>query len=85
MNGTEKQIEWAEKIRAEWIANLLASIPDSHRPQAAAMIRGEIAAPGDMDIICKIYAVSDAKWWIDNRHHTGRTLARAVASGKVNI
>ena len=58
IDGTEKQIAWANKIRREAVSHVCAAI----RPEAAPMIQERL----DM--------LLDARWWIDNRDelHTAR-------------
>ena len=56
MVGSEKQIKWAEDIKANTIAAITSKFPDK---------KGTAEAKVAIQTACD--AVSDAKWWIDNR------------------
>ncbi len=68
LDGTEKQVVWANKIRKELIegverfVDLAKAMPED--PEADYIFRAHRW----------ILKQSKAAWWIDRRQHTGRTL-----------
>lgn len=79
LTGSEKQIAWAEKIRAELIPAIETYISADPRcaanPAAGAAIKLIL-----MDTLC---FQSKASWWIDRRGNVIQTLTDiTAASGK---
>jgi hypothetical protein len=74
--GSEKQIAWAETIRAEWIANVRRMMADHEKKFAR---RDEMEAKGvpadvldEIDMVTRQIAAeltgqTSAAWWIDHR------------------
>lgn len=63
LNGSEKQVAWAEKLRAgrmEKVSELLAEI-------------SWFSAEQSQQIMDKLASVDSAKFWIDNRDYVGST------------
>lgn len=58
IDGTEKQIKWANKICMEAVAHVCAAL----RPEGIPMVQE------------RLNTLTDARWWIDNRDelHTAR-------------
>lgn len=81
LTGTEKQIKWAEDIRAEFTRKFeilreeYASL--AKRAIAAGKATEEIAEQGRQKLEGQITAAlsqSDAKFWIDNRNDNSREI-----------
>ena len=63
MNGTEKQVKWAEGIRQEaieWVGRNIQILKESGLPDDYAKDLQE-------KVSALIEGKQDAKWWIDNR------------------
>lgn len=80
MKGSEKQIAWAQQIRAEFLTEMNAMLDWAKSdPQALRdMEIGQDAVANAETIIRGIEAVDQAPWWIDNRD---RLLAAAERIG----
>lgn len=67
MKGSEKQVAWAESIKAEAQGYLKGLCSD-----AAQAFDQMGATARDQQLVLSMYevvdAIDDAKWWIDNRH-----------------
>lgn len=57
LDGTEKQVAWAKKIRASFIEETLPRIPD-----------GELGKTAQECLVASINEMANSKWWIDNRN-----------------
>lgn len=66
--GSEKQVAWAEKIRAEKLAGLRERFPQ---------MGGD---PLGAKVLAAIEAKADARYWIDARSLTAREIVRAAAA-----
>lgn len=64
LNGSAKQIAWAETIRAKAIKGLTKLI-ETKRESGAP----EEAINGGLRILCEMKSQTEASWWIDNREH----------------
>lgn len=62
MKGTEKQVKWAEDIKAHWTDAAEKVLASLVLPLAKPEAAGEVA-----DTIANIKTIDDASWWIDNR------------------
>jgi hypothetical protein len=68
LRGSEKQIQWAEKIRAKWVEeghekiekNLIDAIIPVTKPEYQEKVA---------EIVENIKNIDSAKWWIDNRSY----------------
>lgn len=69
MIGSQKQIEWATKIQAEYIRDVRKQ---QEQNTAAATKAGQIEQWNAVmsDVVAQAEARQDAAWWIDNRQHT---------------
>lgn len=56
LTGTEKQVKWANDLRAEFISKVKAGIPATEDGQKALALLMEA-----------VNEKTEAKWWIDNR------------------
>lgn len=70
MKGTEKQVEWAEDIKAKITANNFGMETITKVGQKA---------------IDYISSIDDAKFWIDNRDKLGVHLLQDIAKGRLRI
>jgi hypothetical protein len=66
MQGTDKQIAWAEQIRTAFIADV-RTMEQQQAARAAAAGQGAEWAATVSGIIAQAEAQNDAAWWIDNR------------------
>lgn len=72
LTGTEKQVAWAESIRA----HIMKELDDE---LAAGLAAGEqITEEGQM-LIDTLMAQTEARWWIDARHFSIRSLMELLA------
>lgn len=72
LTGTEKQVAWAESIRARIMKELDDEL-------AAGLAAGEqITEEGQM-LIDTLMAQTEARWWIDARHFSIRSLMELLA------
>lgn len=73
MNGTEKQIEWAQAIKAglieRWQKGLtaMAFVPSRHRKNPEFMARHEAKLARQRAILATAEEQQAATFWIDNR------------------
>lgn len=69
LTGTEKQVAWAETIRAEKMVALNQLIADMEqyiaKPESSESQRKALRL--GIKIVQKVQAVDNAVWWIDNR------------------
>lgn len=86
LNGTEKQIKWAEEIRKEAIESvneltneMISKYPEDKKEAAETMVK---------TIIDKLCSISDCNFWISNRNYSnyaeylmGQTDRIEVAAG----
>lgn len=70
LQGTEKQIAWANKIRKEIIDEAQVIIEKSKVDPAT----DEATMAKLNRVFASICAQSQAKWWIDHKSETGRSL-----------
>ena len=72
LNGSEKQVAWAEDIRTSIVANL-----DAHVARMSHVYDGEkyaeFVAKFDETFFGGLRKVEDAKWYIDHRWFTKLT------------
>jgi hypothetical protein len=68
--GSDKQVAWAQKIRAQFLAKV-----DGMAPAPAAL------ADQAQAVIAQLRARGDAKFWIDNRDKAAIDLLRMIANG----
>lgn len=66
MNGSEKQIQWATKIRAQFIADVQAE-QERQQPRADKAGQGEQWRATMAQVVALAEAQDSAAWWIDNR------------------
>ena len=59
--GSEKQVHWAEALRAQAIAAVDKLIAD----------KGLTLSAEQQTIIDRLKNHTDARWWIENRHYAG--------------
>ncbi len=67
MTGSEKQVLWADGLRAQWIADMTARIPANHWAIDDLVKALNMAADTQ----------TDAKWWIENQGAHDRLLSAA--------
>ena len=74
LTGTERQVPWAQTIRADQIA---AAVDDINgNPRITDAVRGDV-----IKLITEILLrQTSAAWWLDNRRLRGVELARKVAT-----
>jgi hypothetical protein len=82
LTGSDKQVAWATEIRAklvgDWNDHLIRGRSEyAGRPELA-----EIEANA-AKIAAVLNAKTDARFWIDARHHTQRSFADALLDGKI--
>lgn len=90
--GSEKQIKWADSIRAEKLLQLrqvrITSIAAADAAVRAGKGTAEQAAAGlvEFDRLAeKVTGQTAAKWWIDNRFEHVEVLMQSVAmAGRLN-
>lgn len=70
MTGSDKQIQWATKIQAEYIREV-EKWGRSNADEAAKAGQGEQWAAVIAGMVQQAQAETRAAWWIDNRAHTG--------------
>ncbi len=95
MNGTEKQIEWATKIKAEATVELARVLREFEERFQTAKASGEmdkvkLQAASAMvedyrDILEKVLNKNDSKWWIDNRTRLSRHIFADIRNGEVKL
>lgn len=94
LHGTEKQIAWAEALRAETVAQLDQvaallqgeSLPEDMNPAKALVVRQAAASAvrkrvdaGTWLVFCELVASQDrASWWIDTRQMAPDQLLEAL-------
>jgi hypothetical protein len=71
LQGSEKQVAWAETIRMKAIAEAEAAIART----ATTPERQEQVAP----LLAKLKAQDQARWWIDSRSKSGIELLKGMA------
>lgn len=69
MTGSQKQIEWATKIQAEYIQDVRDMQARNAKPAEKAGQLTQWNATMD-DVIAQAETKQEAAWWIDNRQHT---------------
>ena len=79
LNGSEKQIAWAESLRNDKIKELVMRLHhdqgvDCEKILALFIPQGNVPMTGAMALVGKI----EAKWWIDNRKLTTKQLIIAA-------
>ena len=83
MNGTEKQIKWAEQIKEKTLNTEIVKKVIEHAQKNEL---NKITA-GNIDELKKFVAhlenCDDAKWWIDNRE-IGKLDIKGIAIGGLN-
>ncbi len=77
LNGSEKMISWAEKIRAELInkVNYLKESLTFKDDDAKALSDKAFEA-----FFAKWHNATEAKWWIDNRRMNVRDISNQIAA-----
>ena len=79
LTGTEKQITWAEQIRAKML--LAGEIDQIHRLATAAEAKNPAQADAVRRAIEIVRDETSAAWWIDRRDSNLRTIVVTVAKG----
>ena len=88
MNGTEKQIEWATKIKATWHNQIVAELADAQARVADKSMPSEwaeVAATLYAKTAARFDAVKNAKTFIDNRNFDVRGAFQTEAAKLYNI
>ena len=62
LNGSPKQIAWAEKIRCDRISELVRDYPKTDKDRAASILNLK----------------TSASWWIDNRYYDVRAIINMI-------
>ena len=70
MTGSEKQVEWANKIYIDIIAGLCNMV-------TGKMHNDNVKRQYDM-IVAKLQTVKDAKFWIDNRNNNFQVIYKSL-------
>lgn len=87
MSGTEKQVAWANDIKARKMADFQDLAAEFERLASAGLAAGK-ATPAQteagraklMNAIAKAEAIEEARFWIDNRATVARYILRDLAS-----
>lgn len=85
MNGSEKQIKWAEDIKERFAQETLGN--KEIREENLDYMREN--NPNNYAAYMKIMGVEDAAWWIDNRRHLQsevnnlKHIRRMIESGRI--
>lgn len=76
LTGSDKQVAWAESIRAAKLAELaqLRSLVETNAAKNPALAEQMLAA------IDSAATQTTAAWWIDRRDHSAQTIARELFS-----
>lgn len=69
VTGTEKQIKWADSIKANKITDIFILLT---QPGHSA-IEGKI-----MEYCDTLNAINDAKFWIDNKNNTAKNILKEI-------
>ena len=77
LDGSEKQVAWARKIRAEKIATI-SKIIAKYSDKAALQGEQEKFDSHVALVMQGLYSKTASKWWIDNREKTAQTLMQAM-------
>ena len=87
MIGTEKQVAWAEKIRAEvleklqdeisWYEGLVSRAKDAEKREKAEALLGEA-----QKALAKVEAIEDARWFIDHRTGSTKKIVQEILEGR---
>lgn len=89
MNGSEKQVKWAEDIKAKFRDEMvfrfdeLTRLFDSHPAEKQALIKPVLDA--EKEAYEKICAQTEAKFWIDNQHKLNKHFVEAVRKGTMKL
>lgn len=78
LGGSERQIAWAETIRAEKLKQINDLID-------RVMARNNALPPAVEAAISQVRAVATAAWWIDNRDVSGVDLVSGVGQGRIQL
>ena len=70
LKGSDKQVKWANDIRAGALAELADVFERNDQHMADHLHDG-----GDMIAVLALIREASAKWWIDNRDKTAKQLA----------
>jgi hypothetical protein len=75
-SGTEKQVEWAKSIRAQWLRNTADIIEEAREYEGEAYFDTTIA------LIERVSAQEAASWWIDRKNRVSQfqTMINEVAT-----
>lgn len=89
MNGSEKQVRWAEDIKAKFnedmtdrfaeLDKLFSKLPEEKKAEVGPVLDAE------REVVSKINAQEDAKFWIDNRNQLGKHFVEEVRTGKRSL
>lgn len=77
MQGTEKQIAWAQDIKASKMADINAQLE-----KMAVKLAGKPAELAKIDALRGTIDSKDAAWWIDRRDMFYMDLIKAAFAGK---
>jgi len=66
-SGSEKQINWANNIKVEKIADIIGMI--SQNPKVKDQV---------LEIADKMNSIVDSKFWIDNRNNGWKEIAKSI-------
>ena len=66
LTGSEKQVAWAESLRAKFVKAIAAFQGVEDRP-------GAVSKQQVLDVASEVLNTADAKWWIDNKGFSGET------------
>lgn len=78
LKGTEKQVAWAERIRAEKLADVRASLENAAaRAKAGGASHDDAFAARHLPTVVEaLHRIPTASFWIDHRGYTGQTFLR---------
>ena len=77
MQGTEKQVNWAQDIKASKMADINAQLE-----KMAVKLTGKPAELAKIDAVRTALDSKDAAWWIDRRDVFYMDILKAAAAGK---
>lgn len=83
LKGSEKQIQWAERIRNDWLGESgikkMTNLFNALKP----IIKPELQEKAK-DMIFKMGEIEDASWWIDNKLDLECHSGNYESSNKIN-
>lgn len=83
LSGSDKQVAWAERIRAERLAEITAEIDRRVSKAPSADVEAEARAHV-APVVASIMAHTEAAWWIEQRAMTAIQMLRQADMARAN-